>query len=390
MVSSKKPLFVVVAGCAFTSMASMRVCDAMLPQLAQEFHLSTGEASSVIWGFALAYGVSQLVYGPLGDHYGKLRMIAFATLACALSNAWSAASSSFEWLLVARCVAGATAAGIIPLAMAWIGDTVAYEARQVVLAKLLGATVFGMMSGQWLGAVAADALGWRWALALLAMVFGVAAVALFKAGGHRCTPAARPSQGGRHVYCAVLQRPWARVVLLVTAMEGAFAFSALAFIPSYLQLRFGLTASAAGLLVVFYGIGGLIFSRVAGGLVRRCQAAGLAKVGGLCAGLAFMAMAVTPSWYAIPVACLCAGFGFYALHNTLQVNATQMAPAHRATAVAMFACSLFLGQSLGVAAASWLIEQSTPSLVFGVAGLGLLMLGFLFSGAMRQRGPYAA
>lgn len=362
----------------------MRVCDAMLPILAQEFRLSTREASRVIWAFALAYGVSQLVYGPLGDRHGKLRTIAFATLACALSNAGAAASSSFEWLLAARCVAGATAAGIIPLAMAWVGDTVAYEARQVVLAKLLGATVFGMMSGQWLGAVAADTLGWRWAFALLALVFGAAAVGLFKAGGHRRSQAASPAQGWVHVYCAVLQRPWARVVLLVTAIEGALAFSALAFIPSYVQLRFDLSASAAGLLVVFYGIGGLIFSRVAGRLLLRCQAAGLAKLGGLCAGLAFIAMAVTPSWYAIPVACLCAGFGFYALHNTLQVNATQMVPAQRATAVSMFACCLFLGQALGIAAASWLFEQSSPSAVFGIAGLGLLLLGFVFSMAMRQ------
>jgi MFS transporter, YNFM family, putative membrane transport protein len=43
-----------------------------------------------------------------------------------------------------------------------------------------------------------------------------------------------------------------------------------------------------------------------------------------------------------------AGLGFYMMHSTLQINATQMAPAVRGTAMAVFAGCLFLGQSVGV------------------------------------------
>ena len=41
------------------------------------------------------------------------------------------------------------------------------------------------------------------------------------------------------------------------------------------------------------------------------------------------------------------GAGVYMLHNTLQVHATQMAPEARGGALALFACSLFTGQSAG-------------------------------------------
>ena len=64
-------------------------------------------------------------------------------------------------------VAGAAAAGVTPLAMAWIGDSVPYERRQEVLARLIGATTLGMIAGQWLGGVLADTLGWRSAFAML-------------------------------------------------------------------------------------------------------------------------------------------------------------------------------------------------------------------------------
>ena len=43
----------------------------------------------------------------------------------------------FDALRLARVLAGATAAAVIPLSMAWIGDVVDYERRQPVLARFL-------------------------------------------------------------------------------------------------------------------------------------------------------------------------------------------------------------------------------------------------------------
>jgi len=71
----------------FASMVSMRMCDPMLVVLGQEFQVTTGEASRVVSAFAVAYGVLQLIYGPLGDRFGKLRVISLAVLACAVFRA---------------------------------------------------------------------------------------------------------------------------------------------------------------------------------------------------------------------------------------------------------------------------------------------------------------
>jgi len=90
-------------------------------------------------------------------------------------------------------------------------------------------------------------------------------------------------------------------------------------------------------------------------------------------------IAFAPSWpYALP-ACVVAGFGFYALHNTLQTNATQMAPAARGTAVSLFACVLFLGQSVGILMAAWVVDRLSSSIVFATAALGLFLLGGAFA-----------
>ncbi|VTU32257.1 Inner membrane transport protein YnfM [Variovorax sp. PBL-H6] len=371
--------------CAFASMTSLRVCDAMLPSLAEAFSTTTGQAARTISGFAFAYGALQLFYGPLGDRHGKARVAGFATLACMVGCVAAALSPSLGWLIGGRVLTGMAAAGIIPLTMAWIGDSVAYEARQEVLAKFLGATVLGMICGQWFGGLLCELFGWRSAFAVLALLFLVGGTMLTRrAGALSHFRTADAGSTGRRVL-DVLSRPWARVVLVITCIEGALALSALAFIPSHLQATFHLTTPATGAIVALYGVGGLLYSRCARLLLRRFGEAGLATLGGTCMGIAFATVAFAPAWlWALP-ACLMAGFGFYALHNTLQTNATQMAPAARGTAVSLFACILFLGQSLGILLAAWLVDRFSSSMAFAAPALGLLLLGGGFAFLLGQR-----
>lgn len=374
-----------LGACAFTSMASMRVCDSLLPALASDFSITLGKTTGVISGFTLAYGVLQLFYGPLGDRYGKLRVIGLAALASTAGNMAAAMSPSLDWLVASRVLSGAAAAGIIPLTMAWIGDSVAYEDRQAVLAQLLGATVSGMIGGQWLGGLVGEMLGWRAAFAVLAALFLASGWLLVVRSRGMALP--QPAGFARAGFstAGVLRLPWPRRVLGITSLEGAFAFGALTFIPTYLQTRFGLEMATAGALAALYGVGGLVYSGCARHLIRRLGESGLARLGGLALGAALATLAWLPSWGWAGPACLVAGFGFYALHNTLQTNATQMAPQARGTAVALFACMLFLGQTVGVLAAATVVEHFDASFVFAGSALGLLIVGTTWSALIELR-----
>jgi hypothetical protein len=65
------------------------------------------------------------------------------------------------------------------------------------------------------------------------------------------------------------------------------------------------------------------------------------------------------------------------LHNTLQVQATQMAPASRGTAVTLFACSLFFGQSTGVVLMAQAVDLDWLPQAFTAAAVGALLLGYV-------------
>jgi predicted MFS family arabinose efflux permease len=370
----------------FCSSAMMRVCDPMLPALAQAFGVTTGRAALTVSVYAVAYGLLQLLFGPLGDRYGKRRVIGCAALGCVVGNVLALFAMSLEMLVVARFLAGATAAGIIALVLAWVGDTVPYADRQPVLARFLMLSLGGMVAGQWVSGVLTEWLGWRAVFALLAVVFCAGGLAIRLDRDVRAEPVRPPSPNGHlRDIRNVLSVPWARWMLLIVMVEGAFAFGGLAFLPAFLVREFGLGLSAAAAVVALYGVGGFFYAFTARRLLAVLGESGMVLVGGLALGIGWLALAVGHHWALSLPACLLAGVGFYMLHGTLQTHATQMVPALRGTAVSLFASTMFLGIAAGVAAASAVVDRVGTRPVFTACALALAMLGAVFALSLRER-----
>lgn len=382
---------------ALASGASMRLADALLPRLATEFGVTLGRASLVITVFAVAYGLAQALFGPLGDRFGKLRVITWACVAAALASLLCALAPGYGALLAARLLAGATAAAVIPLAMAWIGDNVPYERRQPVLARFLIGQITGFSLGVWAGGYTAEHLPWRTPFVGVAGLFLVMAALLGRARRRLPPPqlikAAAP--GGALVtiarqFRAVLAQPWARVVLVVVFCEGAVVYGPFAFIAAHLHQRFGLALSTVGGLVMGFAAGGLVFALGAQVLVARLGEVWLVRAGSWLMAAALAAIAFAPAWgWALP-ACLVMGLGFYMMHNTLQTHATQMAPERRGTAVAAFACCFFLGQSIGVGLAGLVVDRLGTAPVLAAGAAGLLVVAWAFNWQRGRRARAAA
>lgn len=373
---------------AFVSAAAIRICDPMLPRLAADFGTSTGQAAATVTAFAVAYGVLQMFFGPVGDRYGKYRVVAVATFACAIGSAGAVFASSLDMLVICRALSGAAGAGIVPLAMAWIGDNVPYEHRQATLARFLTGTILGMAAGQLLGGWFTDTIGWRWAFAALVTGFLVVGVLLCReaaAQAPHVAAGAAPRQGLLAQARTVLGVPWARVVLAIVFVEALLVFGALAFVPAYLHARFGLPLASAGAVASVYALGGLLYTVIAAPVLRRLGERGLAVAGGLLLSAAFLGYLLGPGWPWALTASVLAGLGYYFLHATLQTHATQMVPSARGTAVAWFASSLFIGQAVGVALAGLVVDTAGAASLFGAAALLLPVVGAGFAWALRRR-----
>jgi predicted MFS family arabinose efflux permease len=382
-----------LSAAAFVSVASMRVADPLLPQVAQEFGVSAGEASVIATAFALAYGLCQLIWGALGDRFGKFRLVALMTLVSALTAASAAFADSLAVLGIARFAGGATAAAIVPLGMAFVGDHVPYRDRQAVLARFLTGTILGLVGGQIMGGLIGELVGWRAVFLLLGALFLVVGLALTveqrspRVPAPVLTTSISPAALLRG-YALLFGRPWARIVLATVFVEGFLFYGAFTFIGAWLHARFGLGYAMVGLVLGCFGFGGLAYALTVRWLMDTLGERGLALGGGTILTLGFSAVA----WGSLALmapAMAALGLGMYMLHATLQTNATQMAPEARGLAVSTFANALFLGQAAGVWLAGLMVDRFGFPPVFVALGLGLMLLGAVFAALLGRR-PAAA
>ena len=376
---------------AFASSASLRCTDALLPLLAAEFGTTPGGAAAVITSFSVAYGLLQVVHGPIGDKLGKYQLVfitsvisSFGTLACALAP-------TLELLVVARFAAGATVGAIIPLAMAWLGDVVPYALRQPVLARFLVGQMAGVAAGSSLGGLLGEHYGWRSPFWFLAAFYAAVSLLLWielhRNPVTRTDPKAAPRSiaDGFQRMAGLLSDPWVRTLLLTVFTEGALFYGSMSFVALHLHNHLGMSLGASGMALIAFAAGGMLYAAVSKKLVTRLGERGLALVGGFTIGAAFLGLIVAGSVAWVLPCLLAVGAGLYMFHNTLQVNATQMAPDSRGAAVALFALSLFTGQSIGVWMGGLVVDAAGTTSLFAISAIGLPLLALDFRRRLQRR-----
>jgi YNFM family putative membrane transporter len=375
-------LLLAVAG--FASQAQVRVTDSLLPQIAGDFHTTVGSAAAVVTAYAVAHGSVQLVIGPVGDRLGKYRTVAMMCAIAIVLVTLCGLATSLHQLMLARFATGLAGGWIIPISMAYVGDVTPYEKRQPILGRYLTGQILGQLSGQAAGGILGDLLGWRNVFFVLAGIFALATAGLVlelitnpttREPGH-------PNETTRGFvadYAAVLSGAFARVVIIVSFAENVLVWGAFAYIGAFLRQRFGLSFTLIGLTVGCFGVGGLIYAGLVKQFVRHLGQVRLAIAGGFVLAFGYLTLCVAPVWWVAPIGTIAIGLGFYMLHNTLQTNATQMTPQARGTAVAIFSSAIFLGQTIGVAGGSLLIDRFGAVPLFLISACALPPLAITFA-----------
>lgn len=357
----------------------MRLMDPLLPLLAADFGVVVAAVAPVVAGFMLAYGAGQLVTGPLGDRFGKVRVATWALLLYGLGLAASTLAWDLASMTVLRTATGLVAGAVIPLAIAWVGDAVPYEDRQATIGRFLTGMVMAQLLVGPLSGVVAQFFGWRASflvLAVLALVVGGLLARRLGAATMLGGAVGQARGFGFAQYLRLLRAPAGRRLMAAAAIDGAALFGgAFPFTGAYLIERFGLSPAEAGLVVGGFGLGASIYTRAAKRLIARLGEQGMVAVGAAAIAASLAGMAVAPGWWVVAVLQVPMGMAFYMFHGVLQARATEALPEARATAVSAFAMALFLGQSLGALAFGAVLHAAGYGAVFAgaavvVAGLG--------------------
>jgi len=409
---------IVLGAAAFMVQADARVIDPLLHAVATDFHTTPPAAAVIISSYALPYGLFQLLYGPIGDRVGKLRVMAVCLAVFSLGTFACAFVPSIPVFAILRFLTGVVAAAVIPMSLGYIGDKVPYQDRQISLGRFMSALMIGQIAGSSLGGLFGQYLGWRYVFVVLGVcAFGVS-ILLAREGRRHAEPVNPDRALGRAIltvpaggllifgglvgvfprgvsialdaigalllmyalasqYGGLLKRPGAPLVLGTVLLEGLFVFGGLAYLASSLTDRFGINYLYAGLLVAGFGCGGLTYSVSVKKLVTRIGELGVLLLGGALLGIGFVLTGLLPAWYWFIPAVVLVGMGYYTMHGTLQTRATELAPKMRATAISLFAFFFFLGQATGPQLLGLVVKSRGYGAAFIIAGAGLFATAFV-------------
>ena len=148
-----------------------------LPALTESFGAPIAQAQLTLSALLLAFGVSQLIWGPLSDRFGRRPVLLCGLVAYTLASVGSTLAPSIGLLIAWRVVQGAAMGAVVMCARAIVRDLyLPTEGARVMSRGLSGLGVLACISAP-LGGLLSELYGWRMALMVLA-VFGGCALML--------------------------------------------------------------------------------------------------------------------------------------------------------------------------------------------------------------------
>ena len=214
-----------------------------LPLLTAELNAPMSQAQLTLTALLLAFGISQLVWGPLSDKFGRRPILLAGMAAYVLASVASTLAPSMVWLIVWRTVQGVAMGAGVMCARAIVRDLyVPAQGARVMSKGLSGLGVIACLSAP-LGGLVTELLSWRFAL-LVPAIFGAIALVVVALRFEETAPQKNPQP----LRFASLMASWRHILGHPTFL----AFSALSA-ASYGGLFTFLAASS----FVFIGVLGL-------------------------------------------------------------------------------------------------------------------------------------
>ncbi len=167
-------VFFVSLALVFTISMGYGIVLPVLPGFLEGLTASTGRIS-VSWHTGLLTGTYMLalflfapLWGFISDHAGRRRVVLLGLAGFVGAMLWFALARQLAFVYAARALAGVFAAAVLPVVLAWVGDSCRAQERAAAFAWLSAASALGFLFGPALG-------GW---LASVGSIGGNAALAL--------------------------------------------------------------------------------------------------------------------------------------------------------------------------------------------------------------------
>lgn len=371
-----KRLIIVLGLAGFIVMADNWVVAPLLPSIARTMGVEPARAGILIAAYMLPFGLFQLLYGPLADRFGKLRVVGVSLVFFTVATGLTAFGVGLGDLTLYRALTGIFAAATMPVSLALIGDLVPMKQRQQAIASFMGIAFLGQATSMTIGGTIAAVTSWRGVFMVYAVVAAVITVVLLITA----RSFASELHGDPN---SQFVRPYLRLVghwpslrtYLVVFFEGMLVLGSFSYLGAFAARNLGLGTLQIGLLMAVFGVGVIVAGRASARLAERIGRHRLVAVGLALAATADLVVAFGGAQLAlVAVGVLLLGLGFMFAHSSLLTTATQFAEKARGTAMSLVAFAFMVGGAIGTALGGRLIEATSYREFYLVGGVALAAL----------------
>ena len=277
-----------------------------LPAITQGFGASMGQAQLTLTALLLAFGLSQLVWGPLSDRFGRRPILLWGMTAYTVASVACAFAPSMAWLIAGRTLQGIAMGAGVMAARAVVRDLFAPAQGATVMSQALTGLGIIACACAPLGGVLTDWLGWRMALISVA-VFGAGTLALlaWRFEETLTQPDAQALHAGPLIRAnlAILRHP---VFLTWCALSSASYLGLFTFLASssFIFIQFmGYSKTAYGFLMLSMSFSYILGTFLCRWMLRRTsvrRTVGMAAVLTVTGGVSMAALAYAgegQNWY---------------------------------------------------------------------------------------------
>jgi len=170
------PRSLAIATAGFAAFVNLYSPQALLPELAGEFHVGPGEISALMTASTAAVALSAPFTGALADVAGRKRLITAAMFAVVVPTLIMTFAGSVPELTFWRFVQGLLLPPIFTVAVAYIGDEWPPNEVTRVAGLFISGSAIGGFSGRFIPGLLTDVIGWRSAIQVVALLTLIAAI----------------------------------------------------------------------------------------------------------------------------------------------------------------------------------------------------------------------
>lgn len=371
---NKNRMIMILGLMAFLANGDNYAAAPLIINIANDLNLTISVAAMSVTAYMLAFGVFTLIFGPLSDRYGKVKIINIAAIGTAVFSMLGALSFNLPSLIFFRAMNGAFAAGIFPVTLALVGQSFDSENRHKAIAKVMGLMFLGGATATIFGGAIAYYGSWRFVYLIYGIAELIVAIIMFKTL-ERDQPVINKLNFIKAYKEPLTNYRFMRLVTIIFFV-GFSVFGSFTYSGKLIQEATGFNILIVGLILSLFGIGTVFGGRIAPKL-KKILKHGFLLSAGVVGGISLFVLSANQDVWVLSLGLLGFGIAFIFLQSTLISAAQEKLSKMRGTAMSLASFNMFVGGAVGTSFNAVIMQNYGVTTIFYNAAFILPIVSIL-------------